>query len=834
MTSTYATAADKFVAASWDPLPITGTGKARVPRGFTGYRGRAVTTADVKRWKVQHPDRNLAIRLPRDVVFLDVDSYDEKNGAETLAALEARLGPLPPGPVVTARDLPSGRRGFRVPNGTRFRGIAGPGIDVVSWHCRYVVAAGTHHTGAPVRWLDSESGEELREVPEPADLPDLPWAWLEFLSASGSGYVADEATAEAVAEWLEEHTDAHRPRWAAQVVRGLEERIAAGEGRHPSTIAVLCQAVREATAGAYPAAEVVGRLRDVWDRATAGEDRGAEFEELLGWAVGQLSAEDGPERVDDVRDRMGLPSLLAPPSEEDPGAWPELDPLDRHRLPPFPVHALPEWAEEFVRHTARSLQVPPDLAAVMVLGALAATTTGRVQVRVRPDYSEPANLWAAVVADPGERKSPAVSAALGPVRTAEAELAAGTAEERARLAQDRRVLDRRAERLERDAAHADPSGLADALAAAREAREAAEEVQVPPEPRFLAGDATPEAVVQVAAAQGGRIALVSDEVGPLADMGRRYSSAGAANLDAFLTGWSGGPYRVDRTGRAGEHLESLNVSVVVAAQPRAVADLFSDENRGRGVVARVLWSWPGTLLGRRDPDPPTLPEAVAAAYAAHLGALTEELHRLEEPAEVKLTAAADRLRVQFAAEVEPRLAPGCGDLAELDGWASKLTGNVVRLAGLLHVAAHGPRGEVSAETMTAATELGRYFTAHALRVWGDSGQLGDLAGARKVRTWLARQGDPAEFTAREVHRGAFQSGRSATAEEVGAFLRVLAGRGYVRELEREPGKVGAPSSRWELRPDLAAAEAAAVGSVDSVRVFPEDDEPDPGSLVEDL
>jgi replicative DNA helicase len=832
VTDTYATAADALLAAGWHPLPVLGTDKAAVPPGFTGYRGKYPAPADVARWKRQHPDRNLAIRLPRDVVALDVDAYDGKPGAATLAELETRLGPLPPTYVVTAREAPSGKYLYRVPNGTAFRGTAGPGVDVVAWHVRYVVAAGTHHTGAPVRWVDSASGEELGEVPEPGDLPELPWAWLEYLSASGSGHVADGATAEAVAEWLEEHTDAHRPTWSAQVVRGLEERIAAGEGRHPSTVAVLCQVAREATAGAYPAAEAVAAVRGVWEQVTAGENRGEEFGELLGWAVGQLAAEDGPERVDAVRERMGLPPLADPPPAggEDPDPWPELDPLDRHRLPPFPVRALPGWAAEFVTASARSLQVPLDLVGVMVLGAIAATTTGRVRVRVRPDYAEPLNLWAAVVADPGERKSPAVAAATGPVRAAEADLAADTADERARLAQERRVLERRAKAAEEDASRVDASGLADALAAATDAREAAEAVQVPPEPRFLAGDATPEAVVQVAAAQGGRIALVSDEVGPLADMGRRYSSSGAANLDAFLVGWSGGPYRVDRTGRTGEHLDALSVTVIVAAQPAAAAAMFTDENRGRGVVARVLWSWPGTLLGRRDPDPPTVPEAVAAAYAAHLGALAEELYRLE-PAEVKLSAAADRLRVEFAAEVEPRLAPGGGDLAELDGWASKLPGNVVRCAGLLHVAEHGPRGEVSAETMTAAAELGRYFTAHATRVWGDSGRLEDLAGARKVRAWLLRQGDPPQFTAREVHRGAFAGGRSATAEEVAAYLRLLAGRGYVRELERTPGKVGAPASRWELRPALATAEA---DCVDSVSTFPENDEPDGGPLVEDL
>lgn len=819
--SPYLTAAEEYLTAGWWPLPVLGDDKARVPGGFTGYKGRAVTRADVKRWNRDHPDRNLAIRLPRDVVCLDVDHYGDKRGGDTLAKLEEELGPLPPTVVATARPLPSGKRLYRVPVGSCFRGTAGPGVDIVSWHCRYVVAwPSVHHSGAAVQWIDEPSGEVLDTIPEPGDLPDLPWSWLERLSASGSRYVAAEATGEEVTAWLAECTEARRPGWLAALTRSVEERLAAGAGRHPTMLAALCDVAREASAGAYRAADAAEALREVWDRYTAGENREGEFDdELVPWAVGQLAAEDGPERVAAIRERItGRVELLAPVSDEpapedpgpvleDPAPWPELVPLDGSALPAFPVDALPAWAGEYVTAMAAALQVPTDLAGVLFLGTVAAVTTGRVAVRVNDGYREPLIGWFGLIADPGERKSPALAAVTGPLRAEEAALAEAVAAERDRLGQERRILDRRAEAAETAAAKAPPAEALAAMQAAADARAEALAVVVPPEPRFLADDATPEALVRVAAEQGGRIALVSAEPGPLADMGRRYGT-GSAWLDPYLKGWGGEPVRLDRVGRNGEHLAEFSVSLCVCLQPTAAAAIHGDgENRGRGIVGRVLWSWPATILGHRDPDPPPVPATVAKSYDARLRelAVAAGVHTLTEGVELTLSPEAERVRVAFAAEVEPRLHPTTGDLAGLDGWASKLPGQVVRLAGLLHVAEYGTAGEVDAVTMAAAADLGRYLTAHALRLWGEAGGLADLNGARKVLRWLNRAHhlEGGTFTLRDVHRGAFGHGRDATADELRDYLAVLAERGYVRPVPQEPGaRSGRPSEVFRPRPGL--------------------------------
>ena len=799
----YADSADAYLKLGWWPVPVLADDKAVVPTGFTGYNGKPVGPAEVRDWSERYADKNVALRLPPDVVALDVDDYDGKGGAATIAALEAEFGPLPPTVVATARPLPSGKRLYRVPVGSRFRGTAGPGVDIVSNGCRYVVAApSVHHTGAPVQWLDELSGEPLDRLPELDDLPDLPWQWLERLSASGSGHVADPATTEAVTAWIVEHAEARRAGWLSHLVERTEAAIDAGGGRHPTMLRALCQAAREATAGAYAAGDAADRLGEAWDRATAGEGRGQEFGELLAWAVGQLAAPDAAERIDAIRERLGAPVDDPPPAGE---PWPDHEPLDGGALPAFPVHALPRWAREYVEALATAIQVPADLPAVAFLGAVAAATTGRAAVRVGPGYAEPLVLWAVLVADPGERKSPTFARITAPLRQAEADLAAAGAAARTAAEVERNALTQRASAAESAAAKASAAELASALAAATAARADAEAVEVPAVFRLLADDATPEALLRIAAAQGGRISLLSAEPGPLADLGRRYSKNGAPNLDSYLKGWSAEPVTIDRVGRAGERIDRFCLSLVVCSQPHAVGALFADpDNRGRGVVARCLWAWPASTLGSRDADPPTVPPSFEEPYAARLGSLVRNLGASAGLVEVPLSEAARAAHVAFAAEIEPRLSPHSGDLAELDGWGSKLPGQVARIAGLLHVAEHGTAGEVSADTYAAAAEVGRYYTAHALRVWGDAGRLEALKGARRALAWLAGRVDPtARFTVRDVLRGAFGGGRDSTADDVRQHLELLAQHGYVRRCTlAAPTGPGRPSEVWEPRPEL--------------------------------
>lgn len=175
------------------PLPIPHAAKTPPPAGYTGRTGVDPSGADVQAWVEDRPDANTACRLGDGVLGLDVDAYAPKNGAASLAALEADLGPLPASVVVTSRhDGDSGIRLYRVPpclswaeNVDHLLGRDSH-VDLIQRGHRYVVWVGSTHpdTGETYRMNDLRTGEIDVEGVKVGDLPDLPPEWVEALQVA--------------------------------------------------------------------------------------------------------------------------------------------------------------------------------------------------------------------------------------------------------------------------------------------------------------------------------------------------------------------------------------------------------------------------------------------------------------------------------------------------------------------------------------------------------------------------------------------------------------------------------------------------------------------------
>lgn len=185
MSAVYGAAAPIYLEAGWDGVLYLPPGeKWQPPTGYTGRDGKFPTAAQVDLWARLNSRGNLALRLPDGIIGIDVDHYDAKRGADTLAELEAKYGPLPATWISSARELPSGIRMFRVPPGTELDGKAGDDIDIIQRHHRYICAWPSTNPKAGAsqyRWRNP-AGEIVDRPPRPDEIPDLPTAWLEGLS----------------------------------------------------------------------------------------------------------------------------------------------------------------------------------------------------------------------------------------------------------------------------------------------------------------------------------------------------------------------------------------------------------------------------------------------------------------------------------------------------------------------------------------------------------------------------------------------------------------------------------------------------------------------------
>jgi replicative DNA helicase len=502
-------------------------------------------------------------------------------------------------------------------------------------------------------------------------------------------------------------------------------------------------------------------------------------------------------------------------------------------VPAFPVEILPGWLGEYVAALATATQTPPDLAGMLALAVLATVAAGAVEVEPRPGWREPLCLFIAVGMDAGARKSAVFTALTGPVADFERQQAAAAQPGITETAVLRRIADQAAATAEAAAGKAPASQQEEARAEAIARAAEAANLVVPPVPRWLVDDATPEALAGLLATYG-RIALLSPEGDVFDQMAGRYNQAAGPNLGVYLKGHAGDLLKVDRRGRPPEYVERPCLTIGLAVQPEVLRSLAGRPGfGGRGLLARFLYSLPASLVGRRQAGAPPVPAAVADRYALELQALAASLAVPagdDGPDLLTLDQAAGELLLGFERDLEPRLSAGSGDLAHLAGWAAKLAGATCRLAGLLHLAGHlrdGWAHPISADTLAGAARLAGYLVEHARAVFDLMGADPRVDDARWLLDWITRTGQ-VQFTRRDAHAAA-PRGRFPKATSLDPALSLLEEHGYLRRVDADPsGPKGGrpPSPRFLVNPLPRATEpteptkplppAGSVGSVGSV------------------
>jgi hypothetical protein len=452
---------------------------------------------------------------------------------------------------------------------------------------------------------------------------------------------------------------------------------------------------------------------------------------------------------------------------------------------------------------------------MQTLSVVAAAGSKTAEVVVNDSYSEPLNLFTLVVLPPANRKSAVFRAATAPLAAVERDeverLAPKIAEAKAR----KKVAEARATKLGNDAVKARTKAeqerlLEEMTEAAREA----EATSIPAPTRLLADDATAEGLTSLLADHGGKMAVMSAEGDVFDLMAGRYS--GGANFNVYLCGHAGDDLRVDRVGRPPQFVRKPALTVGLAVQPEVLRGLAAKPGfRGKGLLGRFLYSLPESPVGRRDVDPPPVPDAVREAYHAKVVALlalkpAPGPEGAGEPHALTLSEEARRGYLDLAAWLEPRLAP-TGELGHMGDWGGKLAGAVLRIAGNLHMADHvGERDPwtvpISGETMGRAVAIGQYLIPHARAAFGEMGADPIVSDAVHVLAWLRDHPRPS-FSRRDLFEGL--KGRFRRVDALVPVLELLEGHGYLRRRpapERQgPGRPPAPV--FEVSPYALGAAA---------------------------
>ena len=487
---------------------------------------------------------------------------------------------------------------------------------------------------------------------------------------------------------------------------------------------------------------------------------------------------------------------------EETEAWPELLPFDTLDLPAFPASVLPGVLRDWVEAESHATQTPADLAGLLALATCSAAIARAIEVEPRPGWREPVNLFTAILLEPGNRKSAVFADAVAPLRKLEAELIEDARPSVAREQSERRQSEARLKKLEKLAAEKED------LEARHEAGELAADLAAQPEPalpRLIVDDATEEKLGMMLAEQGGRIASMSPEGGVFDLMAGRYSKGGTPQFGVYLMGHSGDDLVTDRVSRKSLRVVRPALTCAYAMQPAVVEGLAENVAfRGRGLLARFLYAFPKSWIGRREISPTPVSEATKENYRRTVQTLAENIGNIgsaSEPVVLRLSSDAAVVFHAWETKVENLLDDG-GDMEVMRDWGAKLAGATLRIAAVLHCVEHNVESPITEATIRASVKIACYLIPHAEAVLDlmretDGSKPKD---AQYLLRWIDRHGKRQFTKSGAQHHG---KRRFPKADDINHALGELTRRGYIRPMPSPPVAPGRPPSpSYEVNPDF--------------------------------
>jgi hypothetical protein len=442
----------------------------------------------------------------------------------------------------------------------------------------------------------------------------------------------------------------------------------------------------------------------------------------------------------------------------------------------FPLDVLPPPVARLAREASESLSAPPDLVAVPALAVLAAAIGRARAIRIKPGWTEPAVVYTAVVAEPGERKSPALRFATRPLHVLQQQLKDTYAAERGRY-------DTEFARFEAEQAQW--------RAAARSGGSQGEPPTRPSEPAMAlayVSDSTWEALAGALTRNPRGIIYVADELTGWARSHNAYRGGKGSDRQAWLSAWSASSVVINRKSLPEPIvLADPFVAVVGGLPPDVLGELADERGRQDGFIHRLLFSYPDSMPTRWTE------RGVSKEVEDGYGALFAKLRGLEAgpdggPIVVDFSKAG---REAFVAFLEHDQHPAQDRAPEaLRGPFAKLEAYSARLALIIHCCRY-VLGEVESEdvdpvSVEAAAQRIRYFRSHAARVYGRLGSTNEDREVEKFIAYARRHGG--RVSLRDLQRNGVAGVR--TAGDVTAICKSLEERelGAVEQHESISGQ----------------------------------------------
>ena len=516
-----------------------------------------------------------------------------------------------------------------------------------------------------------------------------------------------------------------------------------------------------------------------------------------------------------------LELVATAPALDSSQAWPEKPvALDiqlpaveelRESLIPGP---LSKWVFDVAK---RMDNAAPDFvaaAAVVQAGALLGRKVG-IRPKRHDDWVVIPNLWGGLVGMPASMKTPALEAALKPIKRLAAK--AKIDYEDALKNHDfdkviyaaqhkalKETLQAKAKELTLD------KGSADDLKAFKKEFEELKEPEAPIQRRYVTNDTTIEKLAEILAENPDGILYYADELmrflRGLDRVGRE------ADRAFYLEAWNGsGSFEVDRIGRGSIFVPALCVSLLGGIQPgplsKYVIDAMEDTDKADGLLQRFqVMVYPDLRSNPTDiiPDAKARNKAyevfekLANLDAGEFGAAASP----DDVPTIGFSEEAQEIFNEWRAEFESRY--GSKDqLVAIQSHMLKFRSLFASLALIFEaidfVGGSSSGGSISKISAMQAAGWCEYLESHALRVYSPLMDTPERRAELLLHKILTKEIKPGAKV-REIYRKQWSGLK--TYESVAEALAILSHHGWVRITKVNPAGRGRPTEVLQVHPEL--------------------------------
>ena len=408
--------------------------------------------------------------------------------------------------------------------------------------------------------------------------------------------------------------------------------------------------------------------------------------------------------------------------------------------PELPDNCIPQSLIPIVNDISSRLDVPREFALAPML-VIVSSLIGRrahIQPKANDTWKENAGLWGAIVAEPGELKSPTVSQALKPLRALERESQDAWKTERLSLEMKLTLLEQskrqRLDELKKEGfdlselnEEIDDPALLQLLESIANI-----EKRIKNGPRrFYVNDSTVEQLQELLKAHPYGLLQFRDELSgffqSLTKSGREDSRA------FFLEAWSGkGDFNVDRINRGHVHIRNVSLMIFGTIQPELLKRLLvnpANSGEADGFAQRFqIMFWPGRTRPRQWVDLEPNRESTAAYQRLITGLANSSWKRHKPDLEegipwdgiptFRLSAEAQILSTSWLTDLERRIydEPSSAFRSVL----GKQRGLMPRIAlnnHVLRLTDGFDEIEIERDSVQRAIALCEHLEAHARKIW---------------------------------------------------------------------------------------------------------------------